>query len=129
MPAPFHVDSETEDDYEAGLLSPYLTGGDGEGNLGVDGNLIDASSAEPTPTKQSHEGLHYPSPGSRISGWSKDQVAVYIRDLGLKQYCESFLGKDLHFAITVSCTGVILYSAFPNENYKAKCYSLDKPCS
>ena len=81
----YHADSDADDEYERSVItSPHLA---------TDSEASDSESpAEPTPTTFAHSGGDHRSPSSLITDWTARECADFLISLGLRQYCETFLG-------------------------------------
>ena len=86
----YQADSDADDEYERSVMtSPMLPTDDD-----TSPTESDPPSTEPTPTfgRQDTDRL---SPGDSILKWTTGQCADYVSSLGLPQYCDTFLGKNL----------------------------------
>lgn len=81
----YHADSDADDEYERSVItSPHL---DSDGS----GSESESPSAEPTPTFGRKEE-NPKSPRTIITEWSAEECASYLASLGLRQYCQAFIG-------------------------------------
>lgn len=84
----YHAESDADDEYERSVItSPHLAT-DSEDSP-TDSELP----AEPTPTAFAHFGNDHRSPNTIITEWTASECADFLVSLGLRQYCETFLGK------------------------------------
>ena len=90
IPSAYHGDSDADDEYERSVItSPILPTDDEDSPTDTD-----PPSTEPTPTAFGHHiDIGRLSPDNNIVGWTTDQCADYISNLGLPQYCDIFLGE------------------------------------
>ncbi|KAL6721663.1 hypothetical protein ACLMJK_000767 [Lecanora helva] len=85
-------DSDADDEYERSVMtSPILPTDDDTSPTDSD-----PPSTEPTPTTfgQNIDQAKL-SPSNTIVGWTADQCADYISNLGLPQYCDKFLENEI----------------------------------
>lgn len=80
----FHAESDADDEFER--TSPPTESED----FPTDS---EPPSAEPTPRTFGHSGNERRSPNTIITEWTADECADFLVALGLRQYCETFLGK------------------------------------
>jgi hypothetical protein len=90
FPSGYHADSDADDEYERSVMtSPILQTDDDASPTDSD-----APSTEHTPTT-----FDYPdndkssSPRTIISEWTSDECAKFLSQLGLSQYCNTFIGR------------------------------------
>lgn len=83
----YHADSDADDEYERSVItSPHLAT-DSEGSA----SESEFPSAEPTPTF-AHNEDNSKIPDTIITEWTAEECASYVASLGLRQYCQAFIG-------------------------------------
>ncbi len=86
----YHADSDADDEYERSVItSPTMVHTDSD-NSPTDS---DPPSNEHTPTTFGNSGEDQSLPRSIITEWTEDECAQFVASLGLRQYCEAFLGR------------------------------------
>jgi hypothetical protein len=87
--APYHADSDADDEYERSLVaSPHIVE-DSE----TSPTDSEPPSAEHTPTTYDHVADDGSSPRALITDWTAEECADFAASLGLGQYCKAFLGE------------------------------------
>ena len=82
----YHAESDADDEYERSVMtSPHLA-------TDSEDSPTD-SEPQPTPTTFAHSGNDHRSPKTIITEWTANECADFLVALGLRQYCETFLGK------------------------------------
>ena len=95
IPSVYHGDSDADDEYERSVMTSPILHTDDESSP----TDTDPPSTEPTPTAFGHHiDIGKSSPGNIVLGWTTDQCADYISNLGLSQYCDNFLGMGLRLS-------------------------------
>ncbi|KAI9801199.1 MAG: hypothetical protein M1825_003473 [Sarcosagium campestre] len=89
FPTTYHEDSDADDEYERGLLSPQLAT-DSEASP----TDSDPPSTEHTPTTYGHFGGDG-SPKTLITEWTATECADFVSDLGLSQYANVFVENEI----------------------------------
>lgn len=88
--ATYHADSDADDEYERSVMtSPTQLHTDSE-NSPTDS---DPPSNEHTPTTFGNSGEDQNLPRSIITEWTADECAQFVASLGLRQYCDTFIGE------------------------------------
>ena len=86
----YHADSDADDEYERSVMtSPTHLHTDSEASP-TDSEPL---SNEHTPTTYGDFPGDRNSPRTVISEWTADECADFVASLGLRQYCETFLGQ------------------------------------
>ncbi|KAH6642087.1 hypothetical protein C7974DRAFT_95027 [Boeremia exigua] len=95
----YHEDSDADDEFERSAWQQrdaapveYESSPTSSGPL----------STEHTPTTFTHSRDSRSSPGGLIMDWSPEQVADYVSDLGLEQYCDTFVDEGIAGDVLVS---------------------------
>ena len=87
----YHADSDADDEYERSVMtSPTQLQTDSEASP----TDSDPPSAEHTPTTYGDFPGDRSSPRTIISEWTADECADYVASIGLRQYCDAFLGRS-----------------------------------
>lgn len=87
----YHADSDADDEYERSVVtSPTHLHTDSE----TSPTDSDPPSTEHTPTTYGDFPGDRNSPRTVISEWTADECADFVAGLGLRQYCEAFLGQE-----------------------------------
>lgn len=81
----YHAESDADDEFERSVTSPRSDSEDSHSDS-------EAHSAEPTPTF-GHTGNDGRFPDTIITEWTAGECADFLVALGLRQYCEAFLGR------------------------------------
>jgi hypothetical protein len=81
----YHAESDADDEFERSVTSPPSDSEDFHSDSEV-------PSAEPTPTKFGHSSKDRRFPNTIITEWTAEECADFLVALGLRQYCETFLG-------------------------------------
>lgn len=85
----YHADSDADDEYEHSVItSPTHLQTDSE----TSPTDSDPHSTENTPT-YGNLGEDASSPRTIITEWTAQDCAQYLASLGLRQYCDAFIGK------------------------------------
>lgn len=88
--AAYHADSDADDEYERSVMtSPTQLHTDSE-NSPTDSDPL---SNEHTPTTFGNSGEDQNLPRSIITEWTADECAQFVATLGLRQYCDAFIGE------------------------------------
>ena len=86
--APYHEDSDADDEYERSVIgTPIDAHPDSEGS----DTESEQRSNEHTPTFNNY-GEDHLLPRTVITEWTAEETAQFISTLGLRQYCDVFLG-------------------------------------
>ena|SRR2546423_13044339 len=86
----YHADSDADDEYERSVMtSPTQLHTDSE-NSPTDS---DPPSNEHTPTTFGNSAEDQGLPRSIITEWTADECAQFVASLGLRQYCDIFIGE------------------------------------
>ena len=89
----YHADSDADDEYERSVVaSPTLPHTDSE-NSPTDS---EPPSNEHTPTTFGNPGEDQALPRSIITAWTADESAQFVASLGLRQYCDAFIGEQAY---------------------------------
>lgn len=102
----YHADSDADDEYERSVItSPHLA-------TDSEGSEPDSEfpSAEPTPTF-ANKDENPKSPRTIITEWTAEECAAYVAALGLRQYCQAFIGESRNHKREMDTT-----NATPVEN-------------
>ena len=89
FPSTYHADSDADDEYERSLMtSPMLPTDDDSSPTDSDSH-----STEHTPTTafDNFDG-DKTSPRTIISEWTTDECAKFLTQMGMQQYCNTFIG-------------------------------------
>jgi protein STE50 len=87
----YHADSDADDEYERSVMtSPTQLHTDSE-NSPTDS---EPPSNEHTPTTFGNAGEDQALPRSIITEWTADECAQFVASLGLRQYCDAFIGEQ-----------------------------------
>ena len=87
----YHADSDADDEYERSVVtSPTQLHTDSE-NSPTDS---EPPSNEHTPTTFGNSGEDQALPRSIITEWTADECAQFVASLGLRQYCDAFIGEQ-----------------------------------
>lgn len=88
--AAYHADSDADDEYERSVMtSPTQLHTDSD-NSPTDS---EPPSNEHTPTTFGNFAEDQTFPRSIITEWTAEECAQFIATLGLRQYCETFIGE------------------------------------
>jgi hypothetical protein len=89
----YHADSDADDEYERSVMtSPTQLHTDSE-NSPTDS---EPPSNEHTPTTFGNAGEDQALPRSIITEWTADECAQFVASLGLRQYCDAFIGEQTY---------------------------------
>src|SRR5271168_4809090 len=87
----YHADSDADDEYERSVVtSPTQLHTDSE-NSPTDS---EPPSNEHTPTTFGNSPEDQNLPRSIITEWTADECAQFVASLGLRQYCDAFIGEQ-----------------------------------
>jgi hypothetical protein len=87
----YHADSDADDEYERSVVtSPTQLHTDSE-NSPTDS---EPPSNEHTPTTFGNSPEDQALPRSIITEWTADECAQFVASLGLRQYCDAFMGEQ-----------------------------------
>lgn len=85
----YHADSDADDEYERSVMtSPTQLHTDSEASP----SDSEPPSAEHTPTTYAHSGEDRSTPRTIITEWTAEESADFLASLGLRQYCDAFIG-------------------------------------
>jgi len=86
---PYHADSDADDEYERSVMtSPTQLHTDSE----TSPTDSEPASNEHTPTTFGIAPEDQSLPRSIITEWTAEECAQFVAGLGLRQYCDAFLG-------------------------------------
>jgi hypothetical protein len=86
----YHADSDADDEYEHSVMtSPTHLQTDSEASP----TDSDPHSTENTPTTYGNVGDDPNSPRTIVTEWTAPECAQFLASLGLRQYCDAFIGK------------------------------------
>lgn len=93
--ASYHADSDADDEYERSVITSPRLNTDSE----TSSTHSEPHSAEPTPTT-TLLGTDERRPLKKtITQWTANDTADFITSLGLRQYCDRFVGECAHFPV------------------------------
>lgn len=85
----YHADSDADDEYERSVMTSPTQAHTDSDNSPTDS---DPPSNEHTPTTFANSAEDHILPRSIVTEWTADECAQFIATLGLRQYCDSFIG-------------------------------------
>lgn len=88
----FHAESDADDEFERSVVASATADSD---------DSLSDDPPEPTPTF----GHERRPPNTMIVEWTANECADFLVALGLRQYCDTFLGKHLGVRMMVSDVG------------------------
>jgi protein STE50 len=101
--AAYHADSDADDEYERSVItSPTQIQFDSEGSP----TDSEPPSNEHTPTIFDMPGEDQTLPRSIMTEWTAEESAQFIASFGLRQYCDAFIGMDVHVDVEAALTAM-----------------------